>query len=93
MARLSPSGAEPGAHPSVNRPRKLSFKEKKELEAIPKLIETLETEQKQLHDAMANPDFYKKGDGIAAVTARLKELGKQLESSYARWQILEELPK
>jgi ABC transport system ATP-binding/permease protein len=75
----------------ANRPRKLSFKEKKELEAIPKLIETLETEQQQLHDAMANPDFYKKRAEIAAVTARLKELGKQLENTYARWQILEEL--
>ena len=42
---------------------------------------------------MANPDFYKKCADIAAVTARLKELGKQLESTYARWQILEELPK
>jgi ATP-binding cassette subfamily F protein uup len=76
---------------TASRPRKLSFKEKKELEAIPKLIETLETEQKQLHDAMANPDFYKKCADIAAVTARLKELGKQLENTYSRWQILEEL--
>jgi ATP-binding cassette subfamily F protein uup len=74
-----------------DKPRKLSFKEKKELEAIPKLIETLETEQKQLHDAMAGPDFYKKCEDIAAVTARLKELSKQLENAYARWQKLDEL--
>jgi len=40
---------------------------------------------------MASPDFYKKRADIAAVTARLKELGKQLENTYARWQILEEL--
>jgi len=73
------------------QPRKLSFKEKRELEAIPKLIETLETEQKQLLDAMANPDFYKKGMEIPAVAARLKELSKQLETAYARWQMLEEL--
>jgi len=91
--RRSPLGAEPGAQQTADRPRKLSFKEKKELEAIPKLIETLETEQQQLHDAMASPDFYKKCEDIAAVTARLKELGKQLETAYARWQILEELPK
>jgi ATP-binding cassette subfamily F protein uup len=80
-----------GRKQTADRPRKLSFKEKKELEAIPKLIETLETEQQQLHDAMASPDFYKKCEDIAAVTARLKELGKQLENAYARWQILEEL--
>jgi len=73
------------------QPRKLTFKEKKELEAIPKLIETLETEQQQLHDAMSNPDFYKKGQEIAAAIARLEELRKQLENTYARWQMLEEL--
>jgi ATP-binding cassette subfamily F protein uup len=73
------------------RPRKLSFNEKRELEAIPKLIETLETEQQQLLDAMAKPDFYKKGPQIATVAARLKEVTKQLENAYARWQILDEL--
>jgi ABC transport system ATP-binding/permease protein len=78
---------------TADRPRKLSFKEKKELEAIPKLIEKLETERQQLHDSMASPDFYKKGENIPAVTARLKELDKQLENAYARWQILDELPK
>jgi ABC transport system ATP-binding/permease protein len=76
---------------TADRPRKLSFKEKKELEAIPKLIETLEKEQQQLHDAMASSDFYKKREDIPAVTARLKELDNQLETAYARWQILEEL--
>jgi ATP-binding cassette subfamily F protein uup len=79
------------AKPISQRPRKLSFKEKKELEAIPKLIETLETQQQQLHEAMANPDFYKKGTEIAPVTARLEELSKQLEDAYARWGELEEL--
>ena len=73
------------------RPRKLSFKEKKEFEAIPKLIETLESEQQQLQDAMAHPDFYKKGSEVAVVAVRLKELSKQLEDAYARWQKLEEL--
>ncbi len=73
------------------QPRKLSFKEKKELEEIPKLIETMETEQQQLHDAMTKPDFYKKDTEFAAVAARLEELSKQLQNAYARWQILEEL--
>ena len=58
---------------------------------MPKLIETLETEQQQLYDAVADPDFYKKGQDIAAATTRLEELRKQLENAYARWQMLEEL--
>ncbi|MHC5061766.1 MAG: ATP-binding cassette domain-containing protein [Planctomycetota bacterium] len=73
------------------RPRKLSFREKRELEAIPKLIETLEAEQQQLLDTMAKPDFYKKGPQIAPITARLKEVTEQLENAYTRWQTLEEL--
>ncbi|RKY06140.1 MAG: ABC transporter ATP-binding protein [Planctomycetota bacterium] len=71
--------------------RKLSFKEKKELKALPQLIETLETEQRQLHDLMADPDFYKKGADVAVAAGRLEELKEQLENAYARWQMLEEL--
>lgn len=76
---------------TTNRLRKLSSKEKRELEEIPKLLEKLEAEQKQLHDAMTNPDFYKKGSEVAAVTARLNELSEQMENAYERWQMLEEL--
>ena len=74
-----------------DKPRRLSYKEKTELKEIPQLIETLEAEQKKLHDAMLNPDFYKNSSEVAAVTTRLKELSKQLEDVYARWQILDEL--
>ena len=77
--------------PTSERPRKLSFKEKKELQALPQLIETLETEQRQLHEAMADPDFYKQGADVAAAAARLEELKEQLENAYARWETLEEL--
>jgi ATP-binding cassette subfamily F protein uup len=73
------------------QPRKLSFKEKKELESLPQLIETLENKQQQLHDEMADPDFYKKGADVAAAAAKLEELKEQLENAYARWQTLEEL--
>ncbi len=80
-----------GTKQTSDRSRKLSFKEKKELQVIPQQIEALETEQQQLHDAMADPDFYKQGEDIAAVAARLEELKQQLETAYARWQVLEEL--
>jgi len=86
--RNVPLGTEPGP-----RPRKLSFKEKKELEAIPKLIEKLEKERQQIHDCLAAPDFYKTRKDIPAVTARLKDLDTQLQCAYTRWQILEEIKK
>ncbi|MFZ9023278.1 MAG: ATP-binding cassette domain-containing protein [Anaerohalosphaeraceae bacterium] len=71
--------------------RKLSFKEKNELEALPQRIETLEIEQQQLHDGMADPDFYKHGADVAAAAQRLEELKEKLENAYARWQTLEDL--
>ena len=76
---------------ATDKPRKLSYKEKKELESLPELIEKLETEQKQLHDEMLKPDFYKKSSEVAAVNVRLTELSEKLEQAYARWQMLDEL--
>ena len=78
--------------PKPPAPRKLSFKEKKELEALPGRIEELETEQRQLHETMAQPDFYREeGSVIAAAKERLAELESELEIVYERWTTLEEL--
>ena len=44
------------------RPRKLTFKEQRELEALPQRIEALETEQQQLYQTMGDPMFYPKGE-------------------------------
>ncbi len=77
------------AAPPKEKVRKLSFKEKKELKELPALIEKLESEQKQLHEAMSDPAFYKKGSEVVKVTARAAELKKQLDELYARWQQLE----
>ena len=69
----------------------MTFKEKKELKALPTLLEKLEPELHQLHEAMADPAFYKKGSEVAAVCTKAGELKKQLDEVYARWQELEGL--
>jgi len=71
-------------------PRKLTFKETRELEELPGRIETLEQEQKQLFEAMADGSFYR-DDGKQALRAgaRLKELEQLLEETYGRWEKLE----
>jgi ATP-binding cassette subfamily F protein uup len=70
--------------------RKLSFKERKELEALPVKLESLENEIGELHDAMADPDFYKQpGDEIAAAQKKLTELEAELAASFERWEELE----
>ncbi len=80
------------ARSSRSRPRKRTFKQSQEFEALPQRIETLEGEQENLHRRMAEPEFYREsGDQVAAATTRLKDLEAELEQAYARWQELEEI--
>jgi ATP-binding cassette subfamily F protein uup len=75
-----------------DKPRKLSFKETREIETLPGHIEELESEQKSLYERMADPAFYKQaGEKISRAKARLDELGQALEEAYARWQELESI--
>ena len=74
-----------------DRPKKLSFREQQELERLPDQIASLESEQKSLHDTMADPAFYKQDSGKIAVTVqRLEKLQAELATAYERWELLEE---
>jgi ATP-binding cassette subfamily F protein uup len=73
--------------PERERPRKLSFRERHELDELPRQIETLEAELAALHERMADPAFYREqGEEVAAATARLQQLEGKLETAYARWE-------
>ena len=72
------------------KPKKLSYKDQRELDQLPGKIESLETSVADYHDKMAVPDFYQQGgDAVAKVSAELKEIQQQLEQAYQRWQELE----
>jgi ATP-binding cassette subfamily F protein uup len=74
------------------RPRKLTYKEKQELAALPRRIEMLEAQRRDLHDAMANPAFYQRpGTEIAQDNAKLAALEQELATAYERWEALEAL--
>jgi ATP-binding cassette subfamily F protein uup len=78
--------------PERERPRKLSFRERHELDELPRQIETLEAELAALHARMAEPAFYREqGEAVAAAAARLQQLEGELETAYARWEELAEL--
>ena len=78
--------------PQKERPRKLSFKEERELEALPDKISSLEEEQQQIHATLADPDFYKSGGAeVASLNTRLEALDAELSSAYTRWEELEEI--
>jgi ATP-binding cassette subfamily F protein uup len=74
------------------RKRRLAYHEKRELESLPSTIETLDAEIANLHEVMAQPEFYKQSPiEIARQQTRLKELTQQLAAAYKRWEELESL--
>jgi ATP-binding cassette subfamily F protein uup len=78
--------------PHKEKSRRLTFKEQKELETLPKCIEELETEQQQIIAVMADPAFYREsGHRVTETKARLEAVEKELVESYARWEALETL--
>ena len=75
---------------SSTRTRKLTNKERQELETLPTLIESLEEEQEQLIAQMGDPDFYRQEPGtITKANERLETIKKQLTDSYSRWAELD----
>jgi len=73
-----------------DKPRKLTYKEQRELTGLPERIEALESEQTELNARMGEPEFYRQGnDKITATMARLEAVKIELEASYTRWQELE----
>src|SRR5574341_498064 len=88
--------ANPLANPAAletkrnDKPRKLTYKEQRELEALPGKIEALETEQTELHARMGDAEFYRQDSGkIAATMERMETVKVELEARYERWQELE----
>ena len=74
------------------KPGKLTFKEQKELDALPKRIEDLDAKQQQLIATMADPAFYREsGNKVATTKARLESVEKELAGTYKRWEELEAL--
>jgi ATP-binding cassette subfamily F protein uup len=74
------------------QPRKLTFREGKELEALTGRIELLEQEQKELYKQLGDPGFYKGGgDRIAPARIRVDTLQQELDEAYARWEELESI--
>jgi ATP-binding cassette subfamily F protein uup len=70
--------------------KKLSYKEQRELDALPPQIESLETEQRDLQSRIASPSFYKSPKAeIETSLARVDTLAKELGDAYARWHALE----
>lgn len=88
------STAAPEDKPALKKPvrqraERMSWKETKELEALPNLIESLESEQEELMEKMSSVDFFKLPIAEQqAATARSQTIAQEIETSYERWEFL-----
>jgi len=77
-----------------NGPRKLTFKEKREIEELPGMIESMEAEHAVFYRKFSDPGFYR-GDGvrIAEAKAMIEKIEKDISDAYERWALLEQILK
>ena len=75
----------------ADKPKKLSYKDQRELDALPVQIEDFENEVEALQNLMADEAFYKQEkDEILKVQDQLEKAQAGLEQCYARWEALEQ---
>ena len=91
----SPAGshaASPAASPAVSPPparRKLGYKEQRELEALPGLIDQLETEQRTIADLLADGSLFSTDRARAtALSERSAAIEDELMKALERWEEL-----
>ncbi len=91
VAGLSRENKTAAVEPTIKRTgKKLSYKDQRELDALPRKIEVLENEKVVLEMDMTRPDFYKQlPASISSMQERYKAVDLELEQMYERWEILE----
>ena len=88
QASLPPTAVDGKLRPKG--PRKLSFKEQRELQSMPDHIHRLDEELAALHARVNDAGFYRQSpQEISMQLNMLQSLNADLESAYARWQELE----
>ncbi|MEJ8317167.1 ATP-binding cassette domain-containing protein [Pseudomonas oryzihabitans] len=89
-SKPAPAKAEPVPAAAAPAKRKLSYKEQRELDALPGAIETAEIELEALQTAIADPGFYQLPNEVTqAKLARMDALQAELDRLIERWAELE----
>ena len=89
LSRESFVAAKTASAPPPPSAKKLSYKEARELEALPARIEGLEAKQAAMSAEMAAPSFYRKpSDEIAKANRDLEQLATEITQAYSRWEKL-----
>lgn len=95
-ARVAPPPAAAAAPaPTAAAPKpagakaKLSYKEQRELDALPARIEALEAEQAQIAERLASADLYvKEPQAVAGLQQRHAQIEDELMQALERWELL-----
>jgi ATP-binding cassette subfamily F protein uup len=83
----SPAGSSSASPPPVRR--KLGYKEQRELEALPGLIDQLETEQRTIADLLADGSLFSTDRARAtALSERSAAIEDELMKALERWEEL-----
>jgi ATP-binding cassette subfamily F protein uup len=100
LGRAIEASQKPARHPSrdpsagdnpLKTRTRLSYKEERELAALPQEIESLEREQSELTARVSEPDYHRLGgERLRGDRKRLAELEELLLERFARWESLEE---
>ena len=92
----APAAARTGAPPdaaaagTARARTKLSYKEPRQLDALPGRIEALEAEQKAIGERLAGAELYpREPERVAELNARYAQIEGELASALERWEALE----
>jgi ATP-binding cassette subfamily F protein uup len=87
----SPGGSAPLTTSVVaTTDKKLSYRERRELDGLPARIEALETEQRTMGGTIADPMFYKEPAArITEALERVQQIERELADLYERWYALD----
>jgi ATP-binding cassette subfamily F protein uup len=77
---------------TIRQKVKFGFRQQKELDSLTLTIQSLETEQETLYQAMGDAGLYKNDkSAILSKKKRLEEVKELLAAAYTRWEELEQL--
>jgi ABC transport system ATP-binding/permease protein len=86
-AKRASAAASTKVNADAPAPRKLSYKEQRELDALPALIEALEAEQKEIGERLASNTLYTdEPQRVPALQARFEAIESELMQALERWE-------
>jgi ABC transport system ATP-binding/permease protein len=87
VAKRASAAASTKVNADAPAPRKLSYKEQRELDALPALIEALEAEQKEIGNLLASTTLYTdEPQRIPSLQARFESIESELMQALERWE-------